>query len=79
MFSRKTKPVDPRRITSLRTTEKALLAARDALEPFAKMAIGRDAWAETAGCEQTPTVKQVRDARAALELIDGLGWENCSI
>lgn len=78
MFSKKRKPVDPRRVTSLRTTERALLAARDALVPFAKMATGRDAWAETAGCEQTPTVKQVRDARLALELIDGLGWENCS-
>jgi len=73
MFPKNKRPVDPRRVTSLRTTEKALLAARDALEPLAKMAIGRDAWAETAGCEQMPTVKQVRDARLALDLIDGLG------
>ena len=78
MFNKKAKPVDPRRITSLRTTERALLAARDALVPFANMATGRGAWAETAGCEQSPTVKQVRDARLALELIDGLGWEHVS-
>jgi hypothetical protein len=72
------KPVDPRRITSLRTTEHALLAARDALEPFAKMAQGLEEWGENQGCATFPTVKQVRDARLALELIDGLGWENCS-
>ena len=68
---------DNRRITSLRTTEKSLLAARDALVPFAKMATGKDEWDEITGCAQFPTVKQVREAKAALEMIDGLGWERC--
>lgn len=72
-----TKDKDRRRITSLRTTEKALLAARDALAPFAKMAQGLEECGENQGCATFPTVKQVRDACLALELIDGLGEENC--
>jgi len=43
-----------------------------ALEPFAKMADGRDSWAPDAGCGTFPKVSDARRAREALRRLKAL-------
>jgi hypothetical protein len=64
-------PKYPQKIPPLRAVERALLIAREALEPFAKM--GKTL--EFTGSFTPPTPDQLNQASYALSTIDLLGSE----